>query len=201
MPGTSPPALSLRRCAGLALYAAATLAGIAAVPVLLAGETRPAPCHPLRTLDERLAKRGKMFGWTYGKNEAWPSDQELLPFDRITFERSPCFGDCPVYRMTLHGDGRAELIDHSRGHGGKFRGKIETATFARLVQLGRRAQQTATRAEYLAGWTDDYFATITLSGRAGRWRVGDYGEVAPVEVWALESLLHAQYERLHWTSE
>ncbi|WP_257386499.1 hypothetical protein [Tahibacter caeni] len=41
-------------------------------------------------------------------------------------------------------------------------------------------------------------ATITLSGRAGQWRVSDYGEVAPVEIWALETLLHVQYERLDW---
>ncbi|WP_386068955.1 DUF6438 domain-containing protein [Tahibacter sp. UC22_41] len=201
MPDTSPSSLSLRRCAGIAIYLTVIIAGIAAVPALLADEARPARCREQRTLDERLAEYGKAFGRRSGKDEAWPADHDLLPFDTIVFERSPCFGDCPVYRMQLHSDGRAELVGTSRGDGGTFHSRIDTATFARLVQLGRRAQQTATRTEYLADWTDDYNATITLSGRAGRWRVSDYGEVAPIEVWALETLLHAQYERLEWTSE
>ncbi len=201
MPETSSSHLSWRRCAGIALYLGAAIAGIAAVPALLAGEPGPAQCKERRTLDERLAERGKAFGHGDDRGRTLLADQDLLPFDTIVFERSPCFGDCPAYRMQLHSDGRAELVGSSQERGGTFHGRIDTATFARLVQLSRRAQQTAMRTEYLAGWTDDYDATITLSGRAGRWRVSDYGEVAPVEVWALETLLHTQYERLEWTPD
>ena len=53
----------------------------------------------------------------------------------------------------------------------------------------------------MAGWTDDYWATITMRGHWDSWQVTDYGEVAPIEVWALERLLHGEYERIEWTRE
>jgi hypothetical protein len=44
MPETASSFLSWRRCAGIALYLAAAIAGIAAVPALLAGEAGQARC-------------------------------------------------------------------------------------------------------------------------------------------------------------
>src|SRR5262245_54478159 len=32
-----------------------------------------------------------------------------LPYDSISLERTECYGPCPVYRVTLHRNGRAEL--------------------------------------------------------------------------------------------
>lgn len=148
-----------------------------------------------------MAIKGKYFGSILAEPAGvWPSDEELLPFDTIVIERVPCYGACPDYRMTLRRDGRAELVDRTTGHTGRFLGRIDIATFARLSQLGRRAQRTATRSEYQAAWTDDSTDIVTLSGREGSWRVLDYGEIAPVEVWALASLLHVQYERIVWNA-
>jgi hypothetical protein len=185
----------------MAMTACLTLAvGTAiALPLVALSGGAGIDCGEARTLDERLAIDGKHFGAEWLAKGRHLSDRELLPFDTIEFERTPCFGDCPIYHLTMHADGRAELDDHTPGHQGRFLGDIDLATFARLVQLGRRAQRVTDRDEYMGGWTDDYWSIVTLRGRAGVWRVGDNGEVAPVELWALHSLLHVQYERIAWT--
>src|SRR5687767_6841874 len=38
-----------------------------------------------------------------------PSLDALLPYDEISLERTGCFGECPIFRVTFHRDGRAEL--------------------------------------------------------------------------------------------
>ncbi|MBN8741829.1 MAG: hypothetical protein BGP24_07015 [Lysobacterales bacterium 69-70] len=196
-PKTTPPLL---RSLHIAVYFAFVLAGIATVPALLQGGSSGMSCDPDDGFDNRLAEHGKHFG-SQAFNDRKPLDQDVVPFDVIVFERSICFGDCPDYRMTLHRDGSAALVDHTQGHGGRFRGEISPATFARLAQLGQRARRSATKNNYMAGWTDDYWVTITLRGHADSWQVTDYGEVAPVEVWALERLLHSAYERIEWTPQ
>lgn len=40
--------------------------------------------------------------------------RDISPFDYVTLSKSPCFGACPVYDITLQGDGRVTY------HGGRF---------------------------------------------------------------------------------
>lgn len=196
----SKPVPLLLRSLHIAACIAVLLAGIVTVPALLLGGSTGPDCDPGDGFENRLSERGKYFGFPAFSDHRTP-DQDMVPFDVIVFERSLCFGDCPDYRMTLHRDGSAALVDHTRGHSGRFRGEISPATFARLAQLGQRARRSATKNDYMAGWTDDYWATITLHGYADSWQVTDYGEVAPIEVWALERLLHSEYERIAWTPQ
>lgn len=200
VPNEPKPGSSLLRSLHIAAYFVALLAGVATVPALLQGGSSSMGCDPGDTFDSRLAEHGKHFG-SQGFNDRRPPDQDVVPFDVIVFERSICFGECPNYRMALHRDGSAALVDHTRGHSGKLRGEISPATFARLAQLGQRARRSAAKSEYMAGWTDDYWATITMRGYADSWQVTDYGEVAPIEVWALERLLHSEYEQIKWTPQ
>ncbi len=41
-------------------------------------------------------------------NAGAPGETEGVAVEQITLERQPCFGFCPVYTVTLHGDGRVE---------------------------------------------------------------------------------------------
>ncbi len=41
-------------------------------------------------------------------NGASGPEDAATTVDSITLERQPCFGFCPVYTVTLHGDGRVE---------------------------------------------------------------------------------------------
>jgi len=62
-----------------------------------------------------------------------------------------------------------------------------------LLFLGA-AHQT----DYEGQWTDDYKVIIRANSKGKVWEVSDYGRVAPVEVWALETLLHTFKEQNEW---
>ena len=53
----------------------------------------------------------------------------------ITLERTPCFGTCPVYKLTIHRSGKVEYEgkDHVREKGIRT-GKISAGDFDKLVK-------------------------------------------------------------------
>ena len=126
---------------------------------------------------------------------------QLLPYDSISFERTPCFGQCPVYVVTFYKDGRATLVTENWQDSGKkyYTGKIWIGQYARLTQMVDLAKKSAHKTDYMGQWTDDYTATIRAKSKNQTWTVSDYGRVAPVEVWALEMLLQSFKEQNEWT--
>jgi hypothetical protein len=60
------------------------------------------------------------------------------------------------------------------------------------------AKGSSTKRNYMAQWTDDSTVIIRAKAKDGTWVVRDYGRVAPVEIWALESQLRAFKERIEW---
>lgn len=55
-------------------------------------------------------------------------------FDSITLSRSPCFGKCPVYSVTVHADGRVEYDgDRWVSATGKHRGQTSKEALEKLA--------------------------------------------------------------------
>jgi len=52
-----------------------------------------------------------------------PAPPPALPAFEISLERGPCFGDCPVYRLTIRGDGRVDWLgeEHVAAPGARSR--------------------------------------------------------------------------------
>lgn len=130
------------------------------------------------------------------------SDGKALPFfpyESISLERTACLGPCPIYVVTFFNDGHATLVTENYGEKKKsYTGEGGLLLYARLTQLVDLARPAAKEADYVAQWTDDYTAIIRVKSKNGVWRVSDYGEVAPPEVWALETLLHIYREKVEW---
>jgi hypothetical protein len=126
--------------------------------------------------------------------------RSLIPYESITIERGPCFGPCPVYEMTINRDGTALLTtDHLLpDNARRYSASIGLNDYARLAQVVEIARIAAPQAEYVGQWTDDFGVTITAKTSDGVWRVQDYGQVAPAELWALEELLHNTRNDLEW---
>lgn len=124
----------------------------------------------------------------------------LIPYQSISLEQTPCFGQCPVYVCTLYKDGRATLVtDNLRDNEKKYYiGNISLGDYARLAQMVTLAKGSSTKQNYMAQWTDDSTVIIRAQAKDDTWVVRDYGRVAPVEVWALESQLRAFKERIEW---
>jgi Domain of unknown function (DUF6438) len=125
----------------------------------------------------------------------------LIPYEWITFERTMCLGPCPVYRVVFLRDGTAKLTtDHLSDDVRRYVGKISLKEFARLAQMVDAARKVSAWSSYRGQWTDDYEATITAGSYRESWTVTDYGEVAPMEVWALEQVLHLLRQDTEWTA-
>jgi hypothetical protein len=126
--------------------------------------------------------------------------RSTIPYESITIERGPCFGDCPVYEMTLNRDGTALLVtDHLlKDEALRYSAKIDLYDYARLAQMVEIARTAAPRHEYTGQWPDDFGVTITAKSGDNTWQVRDYGQVGPPELWALEELLHGTRARLQW---
>lgn len=110
----------------------------------------------------------------------------------ITLERSACFGSCPDYRVTVHGDGLVEFDtgnDHFagtaaqvhlayNGHNvllpGRHTAHVDPATVARLIERFRAAHFFGLKKEYVYGATDNPTQVLTVRvGNASK-AVTDY---------------------------
>lgn len=126
--------------------------------------------------------------------------RSLIPYESITVERGPCFGSCPVYKMTLRRDGSALLVtDHLLPDKAlRYSSRIDLRHYARVAQLVSIARHASTQQEFIGQWTDDYSVEITVQESHGSWSFIDYGQVAPPEVWAIEQIMFGMRSTLPW---
>jgi hypothetical protein len=128
------------------------------------------------------------------------SIRHLLPYESISLETTPCFGNCPVFFVTFHRDGRAVLVeDHSfKGKEKYYTGRIDPESFVRITQLALLARAVARESHYSGQWTDDTMSTIRATTLGRKWEVSDYGGVSPPEVWVLERFLRDLKSGVEW---
>jgi hypothetical protein len=128
-----------------------------------------------------------------------PKVRKAIPYESITIERGPCFGECPVYKMTLNRDGTALLTtDHLLPDAAlNYSAKISLYDYAHIALVVEMVRSTSPQSEYRGGWTDDSGVTITAKSSTGTWQVYD-GRVGPPAVWALEQILDGTRNRLQW---
>ena len=85
----------------------------------------------------------------------------------ISIERTACFGDCPVYSLTLHADGAVEYYgDASAEPLGAHHGKIDTDYFDQLARLAEDIGWFGLGSNYACHVTDNP-TTYTSLVRAG----------------------------------
>jgi hypothetical protein len=122
-----------------------------------------------------------------------------LPYDSISLHRTPCYGTCPVYTVTLYRTGKAEFeaISHLPTLG-KFTGEIDPFTYGRLCYLIDNSHFKEMKSSYRASWTDDSTCVVTVTEGTSRSEVSDYGRVGPIELWAIQELIDAIREKIQW---
>lgn len=122
-----------------------------------------------------------------------------LPYDSISLSRSPCYGTCPVYSVTFHRTGKAELdATEFLPKVGKFAAEINLNTYGRLCYFIEDSRFRELKPDYHAPWTDDTTCVVTVTEGDRQTRVSDYGEVGPIELWAIQSLIDAVRNELDW---
>jgi hypothetical protein len=94
---------------------------------------------------------------------------------RMTLERGPCYGDCPIYKLEVRGDGSVLYVgDGNVAISGHHRAAIPHESVDRLVEAYRKARFFSLLDSYVAGVTDGPWYTISLSFDGRTKTVQDY---------------------------
>jgi hypothetical protein len=89
----------------------------------------------------------------------------------ITLERTPCFGNCPSYKLTIYEDGKVEYEGKEYvKHKGKAEGRITKAELEELIREFERIDYLNLADHYTLGskncpqeWTDNPTAVTSLN--------------------------------------
>jgi hypothetical protein len=146
----------------------------------------------------------------------------LPPVDRdkltITLRRSACYGTCPDYSVTVHGDGRVVFLTEGATDAvsglhrsnapssgvlvpGRHEDRIDPAAVDALVQEFREANFFSLRDEYRAGITDNPTYVLVIDTGHGAKTVVDYvGQAAgmPSSVTRLEGEVDRVARTARW---
>jgi hypothetical protein len=122
-----------------------------------------------------------------------------LLYDTISLHRSSCYGACPVYRVTFHRSGKAELLAiNNLPLRGAYTGAIDLISYGRLCYLLDQSKFAEMKSNYRSGWTDLATCTVTAAGASTSKTVSDYGEVGPIELWAIQEIIDRMREGTKW---
>jgi hypothetical protein len=116
----------------------------------------------------------------------------------ITLQRTPCFGRCPVDRVTLRSDGTAtyqgeRFVDRLGVYKGRFAG------FEKLAAAANTAEFRSLKGHYASAATDLPSHIITVVSGGKRRTISDYGHVAPEAFQQLDRQIIATLGRIRWT--
>lgn len=119
-----------------------------------------------------------------------PSSAQAQKIKQIVFERTPCYGTCPVYRITLNSDG--SVVYNGLAHVsrlGVYRERLHAEDFVRLSSLVDKLGFFKLKDRYVYGATDMATQILTVVTDKGRKTVVEYGPSGPSELWALQTLV------------
>jgi hypothetical protein len=127
----------------------------------------------------------------------------------IRLERVGCYGTCPAYTITIHGDGRLEY--EGKGHvmeKGERQGRVEMDVIKALVMEFTNAKFWTLPAEYsdknCSRYCTDMATAVTeLSVKGASYRVRHYYGCggAPKALFDLESTIDKSAEVERWTGD
>lgn len=128
------------------------------------------------------------------------SVRDRLPFDSISISRTGCLGSCPAYEMVLYRDGSAKLNAQAYlPKIGKFVGEVRLNTYGRLCYLIESSHFSKMNSNYNAEWTCDSTCIVTVKSGKTVKTVSDYGQVGPIQLWAIQELLDSVKDNIEWT--
>ena len=108
----------------------------------------------------------------------------------IELERTPCFGACPVYHVTLKSDGTltyvgTRFVDHL----GTWKADISTDDFGRIVALLKPLNFYTMNDKYTVGATDMATKIVTIKSKKRTKSVSEYGPSGPAGLWAIQTVI------------
>ena len=115
----------------------------------------------------------------------------------LTFERTPCYGTCPGYRMEVYADGRV-AYEGTRAVPmmGQHNLKLPAATVAEMQRQAKQAHFEKFAPEYLSGATDMPSTVVAIRQPNGTLKKVTAETNAPENVKAFFTYLGNQFDQL-----
>lgn len=118
----------------------------------------------------------------------------------ITLERTPCFGTCPVYSVTLRRDGTATYVGKNYVERmGTYKGTVRQ--FDRLAELLISRGYFGLKDKYAVNWTDMATVKTSVVMNGKRKTISNYGDAGPVELWGIEMAIDAVADQIKWEKD
>lgn len=128
----------------------------------------------------------------------------------ITLERTPCYGTCPFYKLTIYEDGKVEYEgeDHVKQKG-KAEGRITKAELEELIREFERIDYLNLADDYTSDskncpqtWTDHPSAVTSLNWKGKKKRIAHYhgcqGSTVLQQLTALEDKIDQVVKTERW---
>ncbi len=121
---------------------------------------------------------------------------------QIGLERSPCFGECPVYTAVIHASGRVEYegIMNVPRLGARV-GRANLHYFRQLAWFitGTRFWDMESHYDFRDAVVSDAPGTCVLVATANRRKiVSNYADAGPPELWAIAGLIDLVLGSVEW---
>jgi hypothetical protein len=128
----------------------------------------------------------------------------------IEFETTPCFGSCPVFKLTINTGQKAYLqtSQYNDIFGGKLKdgmryvGSIDDDNWQMITGLLNYIDFVSLKSKYEVSWTDDQSCTLTVTYNNGHTKtIDDYGLIGTHGLARLYRLLFNLRSNQQWTNE
>ena len=125
----------------------------------------------------------------------------LLTEDSVTsvgLSRGMCYGECPVYDVTLLTDGLVVYKgEYFVERIGQYGGEVDPDRVRNLIRVILRLGFAELEPEYPTLVTDQPSTELTLTGEQQHHSVVDHGG-APLEFWAMAAVVDAIVDEVEW---
>ena len=120
-----------------------------------------------------------------------------LPYDSISLARTTNADASPIYHVTFHRSGEAEL-EVFQPKKSEAVGLIDLPTFARLCYALDTGGFKNFKDKYRADPLDYSACMVTVSTGKSQKTVTDYGTIGPIQLWTIEQLIDGVRGRIEW---
>lgn len=108
----------------------------------------------------------------------------------VTFERQPCFGGCPVYKVTISADGKVDYTGTRYVERmGRYTATIWPDNVSKLFSTLQRLKFFEFKTRYELPITDQATQILTVETNDRKRTVSEYGRSGPAELWEAQTLV------------
>lgn len=126
--------------------------------------------------------------------------QKPSGFSQLSFNTDPCFGTCPIFSMTINGNGEAQFnAEKFNDREGNFVEVIRPGQLDSLRRLITNANLQSLKNDYAVSWTDMPTYTLTVKLNNGQSKtIRDYGPSGPEKLKQLYHFLFSLRQSQDW---